>query len=150
MSVFMLNSVSFGKHDKENNQTGGKWICAGLGAASGGYLIYSGNKSINEVDKFMTTDASKKVAECKDFETLKKLINESNLSEKLKKRYNKLFDFSKKHSKNELQSVQDYIKALQSPKKGKPFLYAGLVFTTLLGLGIGAIVDHFRRNDENN
>jgi hypothetical protein len=147
----MVNAVSFGrigKRDNENNPTGGKWIGAGLGAAWGGYVIYKNNEITDEIDKFMTPDKSKKIAECKDFETLKKIINESNLSEKIKKRYSKLFDFSKKsHRQNEFESVQDYVKGLQNPKAGKPLLPLVLVFTTLVGLGIGAIIDHFRKDD---
>lgn len=143
----MLNAVSFGRRNNDNNPTGGKWIGTGLGAAWGGYVIYKNNKIIDEIDKFMTTDKSKKIAECKDFETLKKIIDESNLSEKIKKRYAKLFDFSKKHSKDELKSVQDYIKGLQNPKAAKSLLPLIIVFTTLVGLGVGAIVDHLRRDD---
>lgn len=143
----MLNAVSFGGRNNDNNPTGGKWIGTGLGAAWGGYLIYKFNKTADEIDKFMTPEASKKVAECKDFDALTKIIKESNLSENLKKRFFKLFEFSKKHNKDELKKVQGYVEGLQKPRTGKPILVAAVLFSTLLGLGLGAIVDHFRKND---
>lgn len=146
----MVNAVSFGKRDNENNPTGGKWIGAGAGVAYAGYNTYKGNKLRKEIDEFMSSDAGKKVSDCKDIEALKKFFSESTLSVKTKKAYNNVFK-SIQWTKLDKQPgfMEKFVEELKHPKKPNKLL-TGIYFgvLALIGLGLGAIVDHFRKKDE--
>lgn len=149
----MVNAVSFGKRDNENNPTGGKWIGAGLGAAWGAYGIYSNNKITKEIQEFLTTTAGKKIDECKDFDSFKRFINESTLSQKAKNIQNagiKGAQWVMKVTKTQDQTkiANDFITKFKNSKKaGAANIIFSLAFLGAIGLGIGAIVDHFRKKD---
>lgn len=146
----MVNSVSFGKRDNENNPTGGKWIGAGLGTALGGYRMYKVNKMYNELDEFLATDAGKKLSNCKDSESLKKSFSESSLSATTKKECNRLIKNAQFFGTDKKPNfVNNFIASLNVPKKIRTVgLTIGLGLLALIGLGLGAIVDHFRKHDE--
>lgn len=146
----MINAVSFGKRDNENNPTGGKWIGTGLGAAWGGYRMHKYNKMYNELDTFLATDAGKKIRDCKNSESLIKFFEGSTLSAKAKKEFSSQIKVAQMFGGDKQPNfVEAYISALKGPKKFKMIgLAIGAGFLTLVGLGIGAIVDHFRKHDE--
>lgn len=146
----MINAVSFGKRDNENNPTGGKWIGAGLGATWGGYQMYKGTRISKEMDVFLSTEAGKKINNCKDLESLKKFINASSLSAKTKKEYARGIKLAQWTNLDKQPGfVENYIATLKGPKKARALgVVIGIGFVTLVGLGLGAIVDHFRKHDE--
>lgn len=146
----VVNAVSFGKRDSENNPTGGKWIGAGAGAAWGGYRVYKMNAMYNELDAFLATDAGKKIYDCKNIDSLKKFFTGSTLSAKVKKDFTKGIELAQMFGADKQTNfVDSYIAALKGPKKFKMIgLAIGAGFLTLIGLGVGAIVDHFRKHGE--
>lgn len=144
----MVNAVSFGKRDNENNPTGGKWIGAGLGAAWSGYSVYKTNKYLKQVDDFVASDSGKKIYECKNIDAIKDVINKSNINAKFKKAQLASIKVLQMFIKDEAEVTKAF-KASLIDRRGKtPILIAGFIFKVLIGLGLGAIVDHFRKKDE--
>lgn len=150
----MVNAVSFGKHDNENNPTGGKWIGTALGAALGGYAVYDTNKAKKEIQEFLATAAGKKVDECKDFDSFRKFLNESTLSKRTKNIENTNLNVAQwgakyNKAKSPIEIAKDFINQFKNSKKlGAGGVIFNLAFFGAIGLGLGAIVDHFRKKDE--
>lgn len=150
----VLNAVNFGKRDNENNPTGGKWIGAGVGLAWAGYSVYNQNKSKKEIQEFLATAAGKKVDECKDFDSFRKFLNESTLSKKTKNIENASLNVAQwgakfNKAKSPIEIAKDFINQFKNSKKlGAGIVIFNLAILGAIGLGIGAIVDHFRKKDE--
>lgn len=142
----VVNAVSFGKRDNENNPTGGKWIGTGLGVAYGGYSAYSGYTFA----KALNTDAGAKVLTSGNIDEVDKFIKNSKLDSLSKWLYSKSINLSKKVDKLDASKQQSkkMIEIFKMQAQLKKFRISPIVITGLLGLGIGAIVDHFRKKDE--
>lgn len=125
----------------------GKVIGSSLGTAYGGYKMYQSIKNGKEIDQFLSTDAGKKVLNSSDSENINKLIKESDLSNKIKNELVQAFALLKRFHNSDQKLVENIKYVLEGsakPNKAVGVLLVGL--TALFGLGIGAIVDHFRNN----
>lgn len=146
----MVNAVSFGKRDNENNPTGGKWIGAGVGAIAGGGLTYNSFGLIKKTDEFLSSKEVVDALNAGNIDKLKALVSNNF---KMNKNYKKaLLEIIEKDKKNPKALIEEFSMQAKGLKALNKFKTAGMVvwigILGLVGLGLGAIVDHFRRKDE--
>lgn len=132
---------------EKSNPTGGKIAGAALGVGLAAYKWPKSKKNINIADEFYSSDKMKAAAGSNNLDEVIKVINESKLDAKGK---SKMIEcFKALHEQNILKdSIENLTKATSISKKYfTPIAVALSALTVLLGVGLGAIVDHFRKDD---
>lgn len=137
---------------QNNNPTAGKIIGASIGAATAGYFGYRLHNNIKNLDEFLNSEKLKLAIESSNLGNINKTIMESKIKNQTKNKY--LQFFKKINSNNKLMpkiimpKVENLqIKLSKIKKVSIPIsLFLGSS-TVLFGLAIGAIVDHFRKDD---
>ena len=143
----MVDSVSAQQNDNRTNHPNmGKGVGTLAGGGLSAYMWHTGAKTFKEVDSFKLSDEAKAITDNKSAQTI---IENSKLSPKSKKQLLGEVKIQEIIFKGNFKDViKDYPEASKLIKKVKTPSYAFMtVATVLLGLGIGAIVDHFRKKD---
>lgn len=142
----MVDSVSASNDNKRSPL--GKELGAAAGAAWGGYQVYKDHKNLKERDAFIATDEGKALSECNSFAELKSKIDASKISNGLKKMFNRQINILTKLGGDTPENVKQLVRSTVTAKGRTPIMVAAIAIMTLLGLGVGAIVDHFRNKDK--
>lgn len=142
----MVDSVSTNNDNKKSHFGIGTGATAG--AVWGGYQVYKTHKNLQARDAFIATDEGKALSECNSLAELKSKIDASKMSDGLKKMFNRQINILTKWGGDTPKNVKTLVSSTATAKGRTPVMIAIIATMTLLGLGVGAIVDHFINKDK--
>lgn len=144
----MVNSVLANNENK--NPTTGKWIGAGIGASWSGYRCYKTNKNLKNYDEFLASKEVKDILKAENINKFRSMVSDnSKISKKIQKKLLYFIDKNKNnpvHITNGISFESQRIKVFNKFKT--PAMIVLVIITSGIGLGLGAIIDYFRKKDD--